>query len=111
LLELLDLRRIAVLLFARESEKKAVVFNDPAPTEYASRVQLEVLILIAHRTPVENAWIGRGDSLLNVPSSGIVCRGPASNIHVTLSERPFGWQTMQPPHDSLDIRLCGPRPV
>jgi hypothetical protein len=52
-----------------------------------------------------------GSLFENIPSSGIVWRGPASNIQVTLSVRPFGWQTMQPPHDSCDIRVFGPRPV
>src|SRR5437867_257862 len=51
-----------------------------------------------------------GLPLLNVPSSGIVWRGPASNIQVTLSDRPCGWQTTHAPHDSCDMRPCGPRP-
>ena len=50
-------------------------------------------------------------NLLKVPSSGIVCRGPASNIQVTLSDRPFGWQTTHAPQASCDIRPCGPRPL
>jgi hypothetical protein len=48
---------------------------------------------------------------LNIPSSGMVCRGPLSNDQVTLSVRPSTWHTMQPPQTSCDMRLSGPRPV
>src|SRR4030095_5889712 len=58
LLELLNLRRIAVILFAREGEEKPVVVNDPAPAKDATCIQLEVLILIAHSAPIQKALIG-----------------------------------------------------
>src|SRR5262249_32129145 len=38
----------------------------------------------------------------NIPFNAIVCRGPASNDHVTLSLRPSGWQDAQPPQPRSD---------
>ena len=78
-----------------------VIAGEAAAPLGGTGVGVEVGVAAAHGTPVEDALIIRV-CLQNIPSSGIVWRGPVPKIQVTPSASPSGWHDPQLLQASFD---------
>src|SRR5215468_1887963 len=82
----------------------------PQPPWTPRELLLKSVLLPRIELQLSRPWSDTLVNLLNVPSSGLVWRGPVPKIHVTPSASPSGWQEpqlLQASFDCLPLKLRG----